>query len=143
MQAQIVRRDPNAVIPSRASPNDIGLDLVAIKEHKTLPNGVVMYDTGLAVTPPSGYYFEILARSSIVKTGWMLANNVGTIDASYTGNLYIALARVDPASERIPLPFCKCQLVLRKAYYPEVVEVNELHVTERGEGGFGSTGSRV
>ena len=51
---KVVRKDDNAIIPSRAHPSDIGLDLTAIKKHKVLENGAIMYDTGIAVTPPKG-----------------------------------------------------------------------------------------
>lgn len=139
---QVVKKNKNAIMPSRAHPLDIGLDLTAINKYKRLNNGVIMYDTGIAVKPPEGYYVEILPRSSISKTGWMLANSIGTVDPNYTGNLYIALAPVHPNVPEIELPFCKCQLVLRKAEYYDILEVNELSETDRGDGGFGSTGER-
>ncbi len=140
---QVVKTHENAIMPSRAHPLDIGLDLTAIKKHKTLPHGIIMYDTGIAVKPPEGYYIEILPRSSISKTGWMLANSVGTVDPNYTGNLYIALAPVHPDVPEIELPFCKCQLVVRKAEYLDITEVSSLDDTDRGSGGFGSTGDRI
>jgi dUTP pyrophosphatase len=140
---QIVKTNEKAILPTRAHPLDIGMDLTAIKKHKKLNNGVIIYDTGIAVKPPEGYYIEILPRSSISKTGWMLANSVGTIDPNYTGNLYIALAPVNPDVQEIKLPFCKCQLVVRKAEYFDVVEVPALEDTDRGSGGFGSTGKRI
>ena len=132
----------NAVTPSRAHPSDIGMDLVAIRKHKVYPSGTVLYDTGIAAVPPPGYYLEILPRSSISRTGWMLANSVGTIDPSYTGNLFIALTQVNENAPEPELPFCVCQIVLRKAEYAEMQEVNELVETERGDGAFGSTGDR-
>ena len=140
---QVVKTHENAIMPSRAHPLDIGLDLTAIKKHKTLPHGVIMYDTGISVKPPEGYYIEILPRSSISKTGWMLANSVGTVDPNYTGNLYIALAPVYPDIPEIELPFCKCQIVVRKSEYLDVTEVSSLADTDRGSGGFGSTGDRI
>ena len=140
---KVLKTNEDAILPSRAHPSDIGLDLTAIKKHKVLSNGVVMYDTGISVSPPEGYYVEILPRSSMSKTGWMLANSVGTVDPNYTGNLYIALIRVDGQSPEIDLPFCKCQLVVRKAEYFDVQEVNNLEDTDRGDGGFGSTGDRT
>lgn len=143
MKIKFVRKHNNAVTPTRAYDTDIGLDLTAIKEHKVLPNGVVLYDTGIAVTPPNGYYIEIVPRSSMSKTGWMLANSIGTIDPTYTGNLYIALIRVAQDAPKLDLPFCKCQMVLRKIEYAEMQEVESLNYTKRGDGGFGSTGSRT
>lgn len=139
----VVRKCEDAVLPTRANPSDIGMDLVAINMVKEMDNGVVLYDTGLQISPPNGYYIEIIPRSSISKTGWILANSVGIIDPEYTGNLMIALARLNPDTPKIPTPFCKCQLVVRKAEYLPVVEASTLNQTSRGDGGFGSTGDRV
>lgn len=143
MKIQFVRKHDDAVIPTRANPTDIGLDLVAIKEYKVLPNGVILYDTGLAMTPPKGYYIDVLPRSSISKTGWMISNSIGTIDPTYTGNVFISLIRVIPDAPAPELPFCVCQLVLRKAEYADMEEVESLENTTRGDGGFGSTGARI
>ena len=143
MFIKCVRRHKEAILPSRAHETDVGYDLTAIRKYKVLENGVVLYDTGLAISPPPGFYIEIVPRSSISKTGYMLANSVGTIDPSYTGNLYIALVKVIPDSPELCLPFTKCQFVLRKAYYGVVKEVDNINSNDnRGEGGFGSTGSR-
>ena len=120
---RFIRKHKDAVLPSRAHPTDVGYDLVAIGKHKTLKSGVTLYDTGLVVIPPDGHYIEILPRSSISKTGYMLANSVGTIDPDYRGNLYIALLKIVPDAPELELPFCKCQLVLRKAIYADVEEI--------------------
>lgn len=136
---KIEKRNKDAIIPSRAHPSDVGLDLTAISKYKTLSNGVIMYDTGLSICPPKGYYIEIIPRSSISKTGWILANSIGIIDPHYTGNLYIVLAPINPNVPEIELPFCKCQIVLREVKYINIIEVENLEETDRGEGGFGST----
>lgn len=143
LQIKYIKTDENAITPSRAYPTDIGMDLVAIRKHKVMDHGVILYDTGLAVTPPEGCYIEILPRSSISKTGWMLANSVGVIDRTYTGNLYVALVRVCPTAPELEPPFCVTQIVLRKAEYAEMKEVEVLESTDRGNGGFGSSGQRV
>jgi dUTP pyrophosphatase len=145
MPIKCIRKDSDAVLPTKAHDSDIGWDLVAIREHKVINEDIIMYDTGIVAIPPKGYYLEILPRSSISKTGWMLANSVGTIDPDYRGNLYIVLTRVVKSMAKIELPFCKCQLVLRKIEKSSLVEVTEeeIDVTERGSGGFGSTGART
>jgi dUTP pyrophosphatase len=152
MSIKIVKRNENAVIPSRAHETDIGLDLTAIKVHKNINENTIMYDTGIAAAAPPGYYLEIIPRSSISKSGWMLANSIGVIDPDYSGNLYIVLTRVVHTAKDLVPPFCNCQLVLRKAEYAPVVEVTDLsdelpwelmNLESRGDGGFGSTGSRV
>ena len=134
-----VVHDDRAVIPTRAHPSDIGYDLTAIDVFKSISDRITLFETGIAVSPPEGYYLEILPRSSMSKTGYMLANSVGTIDPSYTGTLKIALIKVDDNMPDIKLPFRRCQLVMRKAEYGGLKEVESLLSTERGSGGFGST----
>ena len=143
MLVNCVKRDSRAIIPSRAHNSDIGYDLTAIKKYKVLKYGAILYDTGIAASPPPGYYLEIIPRSSLSKTGWMLANSVGIVDPDYTGNLYIALVRVALDAPELTLPFCKCQLVIRKINHATFREVNNLDDTIRGTGGFGSTGVRI
>jgi dUTP pyrophosphatase len=128
-----------AIAPTKAHPLDIGYDLTAISVYKKISQKITLFETGIKVCPPEGYYLEILPRSSITKTGYMLANSVGTIDPTYTGTLKIALVKVDYNLPDITLPFTKCQLVLRKAEQADMLQVFGLEETVRGEGGFGST----
>lgn len=132
----------DANIPCKVRESDVGLDLTIISEHKKLRQNIIMYDTGIKLGIPLGYYVEIVPRSSLSKTGWMMANSVGIIDASYTGNIYVALVRVDPEAEMLKLPFKGFQLILRKQNYVNVevqLSSDSLCETSRGEGGFGST----
>ena len=138
-----LKKLPNAVIPSKAHESDVGFDLVAVKLHKVLDNGVILYDTGLSMSPPKGFYLEIVPRSSLSKTGYMLANSIGIVDPAYTGSLYIALIKIVPDAPDLELPFCKLQLVLRVAYSAHIQEIAELDTTDRGDGGFGSSGKRT
>jgi dUTP pyrophosphatase len=131
--------DESAVVPTKAHPSDIGYDLTAIGVYKKISENITLFETGIRVSPPEGYYLEILPRSSMSKTGYMLANSVGTIDPTYTGTLKIALIRVDGKLPEIKLPFTRCQLVLRKAEYTEMVQVENIEKTLRGDGGFGSS----
>lgn len=133
------RVDKDAVIPTKGHPTDIGYDLTAIKQVKMLDCQVFLFDTGIKVCPPPGYYIEIIPRSSLSKTSYVLANSVGIIDPSYRGTLMIALRKVNHAAPNIVLPFRRCQMVLRKAEYFNLCEVERLDNTERGAGGFGST----
>lgn len=131
--------DERAVIPSKAHPSDIGYDLTAIDVFKHISDRITLFETGIKVSPPEGYYLEILPRSSISKTGYMLVNSVGTIDPNFTGSLKIAMIKVDDELPEIKLPFTRCQLVLRKAESSEMVQVTSIEDTDRGDGGFGST----
>lgn len=134
-----VRHDPHAVIPTRAHDTDIGYDLTAIGVFKKISDNITLFETGVSIQPPEGYYLEILPRSSLSKTGYVLSNSVGTIDPDYTGSLKIALTKVDHTRPDLELPFTRCQLVLRKAHHYNMVEVESHRETVRGSGGFGST----
>ena len=131
--------DERAVVPSKAHPSDIGYDITVIDVFKKISNRITLFETGVAVSPPEGYYIEIVPRSSMSKTGYMLANSVGTIDPEYTGTLKVALIKVDTDMEDIKLPFTRCQMVLRKAEYASLERVDSLTETVRADGGFGSS----
>ena len=134
---------PDAVVPSKAHPDDVGHDLTLISLAKTFDNGVQLYDTGIRVEPPEGYYVEIVPRSSISKSAYMLANSVGIVDPGYRGNLFVALRKMDPAAPDLELPCKIAQLIVRRAE----TSVPPIHVvfdmdetaTARGTGGFGSS----
>ena len=119
---------------------DIGMDnyRLAIPPHQT-----VKISTGLAFQPPNGYCGLIFARSGLSsKEGLRPANCVGVCDEDYTGEYIVALhndseeTRIVKHGDRI------AQLVLQKRYDMDFEEVEELEETERGAGGFGSTGKR-
>lgn len=130
---------PDAVAPSKAHVSDTGYDLVLINKIKE-ENGAIFYDTGISVTPPLGYYFEVVPRSSISKTGYMLANSVGIIDQGYTGSIKVALRKVHSDAPELELPARLVQLIPRAFIHLNVQEVEELDETARATGGFGSTG---
>ena len=133
------KHDPDAIIPKKAGKHEVGFDLVAIKLVKKIGEKTFMYDTCISVQPPNGYYTEIIPRSSIVKTGYILSNNTGIIDPTYRGTLKICLTKIDNTLPDLKLPFIKLQLVLRKFILAKEEEVFDLTETERGGGGFGST----
>ena len=136
-QIRLVHSD--AVIPFKVHESDAGYDLTIIKEHKKINDVVTLYDTGIQIQMTAGYYAEIIPRSSIIKTGYMLANNVGIIDNSYRGNLYIALAKIDNTQPNIELPLRCAQLIFRKQECANFISTDEFEETDRGSGGFGST----
>jgi len=138
---QFKRTSVDAVVPKKAGENEVGYDLTAITLDKSINENTYMFDTGIQVKPPDGYYLEIVPRSSIVKTGYMLANSVGIIDPTYRGNLKIVLTKTSKLSPALALPFTKCQLVLRKMETSSIVDIGDKkwEQTTRGSGGFGST----
>jgi deoxyuridine 5'-triphosphate nucleotidohydrolase len=145
----VKKTDPRAVIPKKASATDIGYDLTIISKEEliigqwsqrvTEPE-VSLYDTGISVEPENGYYVEIVPRSSLIKSGYILANSVGIIDPSYRGSLKVALIKIDTNATEIPLPYRGFQLIVRKSENAEFVCTDgDLSQTSRGAGGFGST----
>lgn len=137
---KITRDHTDAVIPTKAHETDSGFDITIVEVHKTLPGGVTMYKTGLRIAPAAGYYTDLVARSSLMKHGYMLSNGVGIIDNSYRGPLMVALFKFDPDAPDLTLPMRVAQLVPRKIIDVDVIEVADLDDTERGGGGFGSSG---
>lgn len=139
MNVKIKKLSPDAVIPVYAKPGDAGLDLVAIREEWNDENTMVTYDTGLAIEIPEGHVGLLFPRSSVSKTELTLANSVGVIDSGYRGPImfkfrYLDEGMVYDVGDKIG------QILI--VPYPQITfeEVDELSSTDRGEGGFGSTG---
>jgi deoxyuridine 5'-triphosphate nucleotidohydrolase len=133
---------PDAQAPFKSRFSDVGFDLTIIEKYKEYGT-CILFDTGIKIQVPVGYYAEIVPRSSLSKTGWMLANSVGVIDCGYTGNIYVPLIKVDPAAADLELPFKAVQLIIRKQFYSYLIdqsETTEIQETSREEGGFGSSG---
>lgn len=142
MKLRVKKLTDVAKLPTKAHPTDVGFDLFAISEFTVNEKdfGYLEYGTGLSVTPPPGYYCQIVPRSSISKTGLILANSVGTIDPDYTGELIVRFKWI-PKTAKYKIGEKIAQLVILPLPEVEVEEVEELEETERGIGGFGSTGA--
>jgi len=130
---------PNAVLPTKAYPDDAGYDLTIVEKIKQVGD-VSFYTTGLKIRPSKGWDTRIYPRSSISKTGYVLANSVGVVDNTYSGEVIIALRKVDKSMPNMELPCRAAQLVIVQTIDSQIVEVDELDETDRGSGGFGSTG---
>ena len=149
---KIYKADAEAVVPSKNNYSDAGLDLTIIKEYKRMNSDTVLYDTGIKLEIPNGYYVEIVPRSSISRSGYMLANSVGIIDQGYTGNLYVALRKINKDCEDLVMPYKCCQIIMKKQIYPKIViedlvragaDSHSDSATSRGSGGFGSTDTKA
>jgi deoxyuridine 5'-triphosphate nucleotidohydrolase len=147
---KVFKVDERAVAPSKSRYSDSGYDLTIISEYKRLTSNTVIYDTGIQLEIPNGYYVEIVPRSSISRSGYMLANNVGIIDQGYRGNLYIALTKINGETPELSMPWKCCQMIVKKQVYSrlEVVATSvatlgaaaAIETSSRGTGAFGSTG---
>ena len=135
-----IKQDVLAVAPIKTRASDIGFDLTLIKKVWEKDN-LVMYDTGICLEAPQGMYIQIYPRSSLGKSGYMLANSVGIIDRGYTGTIKVTLAKININSEEISLPYKAVQAVLSPAYHAIVKEnTSPVFITERAEKGHGSSG---
>jgi dUTP pyrophosphatase len=142
MTLRVRRLDARARLPTRAYPGDAGLDLYALEEGLLGPGERASIRTGVAVEIPDGQAGLVLPRSGLAaKHGIALVNAPGLIDAGYRGEVCVLLLNTDrsvrfvlAAGDRI------AQLVLVRVETPPVVEVEELSLSERGAGGFGSSG---
>jgi dUTP pyrophosphatase len=143
MELPFRRLDADAQLPSAQHPGDAGLDLRALADVKVGPGERAMIPTGVAVAIPSGYAGLVLPRSGLAsKSGLTLANSPGLIDSGYRGEVVCAVVNLDrdtpvlvSAGDRI------AQLVIVPLPAVDPSWVDELPDSERGEGGFGSTGT--
>lgn len=135
---------PDAKLPKRATDGSAGMDLYACidKETKILPHERALIPTGIAVALESPYYAAfIYARSGLaIKNGIAPANCVGVVDSDYRGEVCVGLLNSSETPFTIK-PFERiAQMVIAPVELPEIKEVASLDETERGAGGFGSTG---
>lgn len=144
MSLRFARLDRRARLPTRAHPGDAGLDLCALDAVTLAPRARASVPTGLAVQIPDGQAGLVLPRSGLAaRHGVTVVNAPGLIDSGYRGELRVLLLNTDPQS-----PFTAqagdriAQLVLVAIELPELVEVASLTDSERGVGGFGSSGMR-
>jgi len=129
----------DAVFPFKERVSDSGYDLTLLSLEKRIGE-VELYDTGIKVTPPFGYYYDLVPRSSIIKSGYILGNSVGIIDRTYLGAIKVPLIKIDKNAPDLKLPNRLVQIVPREIVHFNFIEVEELQETDRGAGGFGSTG---
>jgi dUTP pyrophosphatase len=139
---RVTRLDDRALLPTRAYPGDAGLDLYALEEAVLAPGERASIGTGIAVEIPEGQAGLVLPRSGLAaKHGIALVNAPGLIDSGYRGEVRVLLLNTDG---RDPFAITRgeriAQLVLVRIETPEVIEVDELALSERGAGGFGSSG---
>lgn len=142
MNLPVRRLRPDATLPSRARAGDAGLDLSACDRHVLAPGERALVGTGLAVAIPDGHAGFVQPRSGLAaKHGISIVNTPGLIDAGYRGELKVALLNTDRAETFVVEPGMRiAQLVVLAVPPVQPVEVEELPDSERGQGGFGSSG---
>lgn len=139
LSIKIKKLHKDAVMPTKAHATDAGYDLYAASTSVD-KNYNVVYGTGIAVEIPAGYVGLVFPRSSIASKDIMLSNSVGVIDSGYRGEIMAKFKRVTGEFNSYQVGDRIAQLIIIP--YPEVVfvEVDELSDSDRGVGGYGSTG---
>jgi deoxyuridine 5'-triphosphate nucleotidohydrolase len=127
-----------AVAPYKTIDN-IGYDITIVSIYKKITGMIIMYETDVSLSIPLGYYVDLIARSSLIKNGYMLGNSVGVIDPGYTGTIKVPLVKIDPTTPDLELPSRVAQLILRPYVVSELHNINNHVLTVRGSNGFGST----
>lgn len=139
----VKRLKPNAILPTYGSAEAAGADLYACLDEQVViaPGGTAFIPTGIAMEIPSGYAGLAYARSGLAcKHDLAPANKVGVIDSDYRGEFMIALHNHGSQQRTVVHGDRIAQLVITPVYTPGFYEVEELNETNRGIGGFGSTG---
>ena len=136
------RLDPDVPVPTYAHPGDAGVDLVTTVAAQVAPGERVLLPTGIALALPEGFAAFVHPRSGLaVKFGVSLVNAPGTVDAGYRGEIRVSLVNLDP---REPVVLQRgdriAQLVVQRVEHAVFHEVETLPGSDRGEGGFGSSG---
>ena len=140
MNVKFKKISENAVAPQQAHPSDAGYDLVAVSRKTNKNPEYIEYGTGLAIEIPDGYVGLVFPRSSVSKTSLCLRNSVGVIDSGYRGEIKLRFGVDNNSKIEYSLYDKVGQLVFMKIPNINLIESEFLSDSERGEGGFGSTG---
>jgi len=143
VRLRVQKLDPAARLPVRAHDDDAGYDLHALEAAHLAPGARARLRTGIAIELPPGHAGLVLPRSGLAaRHGIALVNAPGLIDAGYRGELQVLLLNTDrDAAFKVAPGDRIAQLVIVAVAAPDVVEVDALAATLRGEGGFGSSGT--
>jgi len=142
MRLAVRRLDPAATLPTQTHDGDAGFDLYAIEAVEIAPGARASVGTGIAIELPQRHAGLVLPRSGLAaEHGIALVNAPGLIDAGYRGEVRVLLLNTDREETFVVAPGDRiAQLMVVRAESPDVVEVQELARSKRGDGGFGSSG---
>lgn len=143
VRVRIKKLDSNAQFPTYGSSSAAGADLYALTGAELQPGQTVLIHTGIAMEIPEGYAGLIYARSGLAtKRGLAPANKVGVIDADYRGEIMVSLHNHSSEVQKVDAGERIAQLVVTPFLRVAFDEVSDLSDTDRGAGGFGSTGAK-
>lgn len=163
----MIQLDPGATIPTRAHETDVGYDVKALRTVAVCHNGdeypfntpdeinliylsrrsiqYLKIDTGIHISPPAGFYFELVPNSRLAKTPFHYGNSIGVIDPDYTGSIKVILKNtgsdfyIFAHADKVLPGNVVGQLILRPMLSTTFTQVDRLQDTDRADGGFGST----
>ena len=139
--ANFKKTHPDAIKPRYSLTGDGCLDLWAVSREED-NNGNIVFNTGIAIEIPEGFVGLLFPRSSVTKTEFFLGNSVGVIDSNYRGDIMLKFTKAKSRGEKSYYPGDKIgQLLIIERPTVKLREVEELSETNRGQGGFGSTGN--
>ena len=138
---------PDAKLPTYAHDGDAGMDVYAVEDVKLQDSKPTIVSTGLIAEIPKGFELQVRPRSGLATKGVTVWNSPGTVDASYRGIIGVILCYISQNKDETTVKYFDikkgdriAQLVFSPVTKAEIVEVNEVSNTDRGTGGFGSTG---
>lgn len=141
MRVQFRKIDPSARLPEYAHPGDAGMDVFSIEETTLAPGGRALVRTGLVMILPPDAEAQVRSRSGLaLKHGVAVLNSPGTIDSGYRGEVGVILINHGDEPFKVEKGMKVAQIVVAPVVRAEIAETTEIDVTERGAGGFGSTG---
>ena len=141
MKVKVLRTDPEAQLPAYAHPGDAGMDVRSIENVTLAPGARALVRTGLVLELPPDAEAQVRPRSGLaLKHGVTVLNTPGTIDAGYRGEVGVILINLGAEPFVVEKGMKIAQLVVAPVAQAEVVEVSAVDATDRGAGGFGSTG---
>lgn len=138
---KVKRLNPDATLPQQAKPGDAAYDLYSIEDYLLGANSRIAVHTGIAIEVPFGYEGQVRPRSGLaLKQGITVVNSPGTIDSGYRGEVVVILHNLSDDGFYIKKGMRIAQLAIRPVPTVTFELVDELADSDRGEGGFGSTG---
>lgn len=141
MKLKIKRIDPNAKLPEYAHPGDAGLDLFSVEEIDINPGDSILVRTGIIIELPPGTEAQVRPRSGLaLKHQVTLLNTPGTIDEGYRGEVGVIMINHGKEVFHIHIGMKIAQMVIQYVLQVDVEECDSMSDSQRGEGGFGSTG---
>ena len=141
MTVKILRTDPAAQLPVYAHPGDAGMDVRSVEDVTIAPGARALVRTGLVLMLPPDAEAQVRPRSGLaLKHGVTVLNTPGTIDAGYRGEVGVILINLGDVPFKVEKGMKIAQLVVAPVAQAEIVEVSAVDASDRGAGGFGSTG---